>query len=164
MDEIDYLILGELLLDAQLSFLQIAKKLKISSFTVKSRYDKMVKEGIILRSIINIDLSKLGYQGKMFLLITNAPNQTKEVTINALKKMRNIINVSETVGPFDIIAIAPIIDFNSVKNMVSEVKKIPSVQRVTVTCINETMFPISETFGRILNKESLDLASAAKKT
>ena len=86
MDKIDYLILGELLLDAQLSFLQIAKKLKISSFTVKSRYDKMVKEGIIRRAIINIDLSKLGYQGKDFLFITNAAKSTQRKHNQSTKK------------------------------------------------------------------------------
>jgi len=163
MDELDYLILGELLLDAQNSFLQISKKLKISSFTVKSRYDKMVKEGVITRSCINIDLSKLGYQGKVFLLITNAPNHTKKATIDGLKKIRNIISVSEIMGPFDIIAIAPVTDFNSIKELVNEVKKIPSVQRVNITCINETTFPLSSTFGKILNQISRENAAATKK-
>lgn len=162
MDEIDYLILSELLLDAQTSFLQIARKLKISSFTVKSRYDKMVKDNIIFRSSICIDLSKLGYQGKVFLLITNVPNQPKKVTVDALKKMRNIISISEMLGPFDIIAIAPITDFNSIHDLVSEVKKIPSVQRVNITCINETVFPLSNAFGKILSEASRENAAAKK--
>ncbi len=162
MDEIDYLILGELLLDAQMSFLQIAKKLKISSFTVKSRFDKMVKEGIIRKAIINIDLSKLGYQGKAFLLITNEPNQSKETTISALKKMGNILVVSEILGPFDLIAIAPIIDFDSIKDLVNMVKKIPSVQRVNVTLVNETMFPLSDTFGKMISQASHESAEAIK--
>jgi Lrp/AsnC family transcriptional regulator for asnA, asnC and gidA len=163
MDEIDYLILGELLLDAQTSFLQIAKKLKISSFTVKSRYDKMVKEGTILKSTINIDMSKLGYQGKVFLLITNVPNQPKKVTIDLLKKIRNIISISEIIGPFDIIAIAPVTDLNSIKDLVSDVKRIPSVQRVDLTCINETTFPLSSTFGKMLSQVSRETAAEIKK-
>ncbi len=163
MDQTDYLILGELLLDAQTSFLQIAKKLKISSFTVKSRYDKMVKEGVIARSSIHIDLSKLGYQGKVFLLITNAPNQTKKTTVDALKKISNIISVSEIIGPFDLIALAPVTDFNSIKDLVNEVKKIPSVQRVNLTCVNETMFPLSPNFGKMLSQASRDAAAAKGK-
>ncbi|XHH08557.1 MAG: Lrp/AsnC family transcriptional regulator [Candidatus Bathyarchaeia archaeon] len=162
MDKLDYLILGELLLDAQTSFLQIAKKLKISSFTVKSRYDKMVQDGVIFRSTICINLSKLGYQGKVFLLITNAANQTKKVTVEALKKMRNIVSVSEIIGPFDIIAVAPITDYNSIKNLVSQVKEIPSVQRVSITCINETSFPLSQNFGKILSQASHELAETNK--
>jgi len=163
MDKLDYLILGELLQNAQLSFLKIAQKLGISSFTVKSRYDKMKKEGIIRKTIVTIDLSKLGYQGKVFLLITSTPNQAKSVTIEALKKIRNIIVVSEIIGPFDILAIAPIIDFNSIKTLVNEVKQIPSVQRVKISCVNDTMFPIDPTFGKMLSQQSQDKAEASKK-
>jgi Lrp/AsnC family transcriptional regulator for asnA, asnC and gidA len=162
MDKTDYLILSELLLDAQVSFLQIAQKLKISSYTVKSRYDKMVTAGVIHGSIINIDLSKLGYQGKVFLFITNSSNQPKKVTIEALKKIRNIMVVSEIVGPFDIIAIAPIIDYVSIKNLVSQVKNIPSVQHVNVAYINDTSFPINSSFGKILSRTSRESASVKK--
>ncbi len=163
MDEIDYLILGELLLDAQLSFLQIAKKLDISSFTVKSRYDKMVKEGIIRKAIINIDLSKLGYQGKIFLFITNVPNQPKENTINALKKMRNILVTSEIIGPYDLIAIAPTTDFKNLKELIGQVKSIPSVQHVKITCISDTSFPLNPSFGKIVSQSSREAAKAYKK-
>jgi Lrp/AsnC family transcriptional regulator for asnA, asnC and gidA len=162
MDEIDYLILNELLQDAQASFLQIAKKLKVSSFTIKSRYDKMVKEGIIHKAIIHIDLSKIGYQGKALLLITNMPNEPKESTIKALKIMRNILVVSEILGSFDIIAIAPIIDFNSIRDLISEIKKIPSVQRVNVTFANETMFPLSPSFGKMFSQASQEAALSKK--
>ena len=163
MDKIDYLILGELLLDAQTPFLQVAQKLKISSFTVKNRYDNMIKEGIIRGAIIHIDLSRLGYQGKIFLLINNLPGQPKENTIKVLKKMRNILVVSEIIGPYDIIAIAPIVDFESIRSLVSQVKKIPSVQRVNITCINDTSFPINSTFGKILGKTSRETATHLKK-
>jgi Lrp/AsnC family transcriptional regulator, regulator for asnA, asnC and gidA len=163
MDKIDYLILSELLLDAQMSFLQIAKKLNVSSFTVKSRYDKMVNEGIIRRTIVNIDLSKLGYQGKAFLLITNVPNQPKENTIKKLIKIKNILVVSETIGPYDIIAIAPTSDFASIRELINEVKQIPSVQRVNMSCVSDTTFPLNDSFGKIVNQKSRDIAASTKK-
>ncbi|XHH09428.1 MAG: Lrp/AsnC family transcriptional regulator [Candidatus Bathyarchaeia archaeon] len=163
MDELDYLILSEILLDAQESFLQIANKLDVSSFTVKSRYNKMVKEGIIRKSIISIDLARLGYQGKVFLLITNVPNQTKQTTISELGKIQNILLVSEIIGPFDIIAIAPVVDINGVKELVNQVKMIPSVQRVTITYINDTSFPINSTYGKTLSKSSRVTAANLKR-
>jgi Lrp/AsnC family transcriptional regulator, regulator for asnA, asnC and gidA len=163
MDELDYLILSELLLDAQISFLQLAKKLKISSFTIKSRYDKMLKEGMINKPIINIDLSKLGYQGKAFLLITNVPNQPKQNTIKAIKKIKNIIMVTEIIGPYDIFAISPIVDFQAIRELISEVKKIPSVQRVNISCINDTNFPINLSFGKTVSQLSRDIAATVKK-
>jgi DNA-binding Lrp family transcriptional regulator len=158
MDKIDYLILSELLKNSQTPFLKIAKKLGVSSFTVSNRYEKMKNEGIITSSTVNIDLSRLGYQGKVFLFITNAPNMAKSVTIDSLKKIRNIIVVSEIIGPFDIIAIAPIIDLSDVRALVNGIKSLPSVQRVQISCINDTMFPINSTFGNMLSEQSYSLA------
>lgn len=153
MDELDYFILDELLKDGQASFLKIAKKIGVSSFTVKSRYEKMKKEKIIIKTSVNIDLSKLGYQGKVFLLITNSHEVPKSVTTNALRKIRNIITVSEIIGSYDIIAIAPITDFNSIVTLVNEVRRLPSVQMVHITCVNNTMFPVSQTFNAVLSKQ-----------
>ena len=158
MDKLDYLILSELLKNSQTPFLKIAKKLGVSSFTVSSRYEKMKNEGIIASNVVGIDLSRLGYQGKVFLFITNAPNTTKSITIDGLKKTRNIIVVSEIIGPFDIIAVAPIVDLNDVMALVNEIKSLPGVQRVQISCINDTMFPINPTFGILLSEQSYSLA------
>jgi Lrp/AsnC family transcriptional regulator for asnA, asnC and gidA len=163
MDEVDFLILSELLKNAQMSFLKIAKKVGVSSFTVKSRFDKMKKEGIIARCVVTIDLSKLGYQGKVFLLISSVSSQAKSVTIDALKKMKNILVISEIIGPFDILAIAPITDFNSIRELVTEVKKLRSVQRVKISAINDTMFPVNPTFGKILSQQSHNMADSTRR-
>jgi DNA-binding Lrp family transcriptional regulator len=124
------------------------------------RYERMKKEGIIHNRIVSIDMSKLGYQGKAFLLITISPNQGKADAISALKKIRNIIVVTEIIGPFDILAIAPVIDLDSIRTLVNEVKRSPNVQRVEVACISDTNFPLNPSFGRVLSKKSYDLATA----
>lgn len=161
LDKLDYLILNELAKDAQMSFLTIAKQLGTSTYTVVKRYEKMKKEGIIGKFIISIDLSKLGYQGKVFLMITNVPTQDKSVTIEALKKMKNILIVTEVIGAFDILAIAPITDLNSIRTLVKDIKKVPSVQRIEVACINDTDFPINSSFGKMLRQNFTDLAIAS---
>jgi DNA-binding Lrp family transcriptional regulator len=158
MDKLDYLILAELLKDARTPFLTIAKKLGVSPYTVKQRYEEMKKKGIVRRCVVSIDLSRLGYQGKLFLLITNKPKESKSMTISALEKMRNVISTSEMIGPFDIIAVAPITDFDSVKKLVNQIRELPSVQRVEVACINDTAFPINASFGKMLSEKSQALA------
>ena len=45
MDKLDFLILSELLKDAQTPFSTVAKKLGTSPYTVAKRYEKMVKDG-----------------------------------------------------------------------------------------------------------------------
>ncbi|RPJ66173.1 MAG: Lrp/AsnC family transcriptional regulator [Alphaproteobacteria bacterium] len=163
MDRIDFLILGELVKDARMPFLEIAKKLGVSPFTVKSRYEKMVEEGIIFRSVIDIDLSKLGYQAKAFLFITTS-SDGKSVAIEGLRKIQNIIVVSEIIGPFDLIAIAPITDLNSVKTLVQEVKKLPSIKRVKLSCVSSTMFPLNQSFGKLVSENANQLANVQPTT
>ena len=159
MDRLDYLILAELLKDARTPFLTIAKKLNVSPYTVKQRYGKMKETGIIYRCVVSLDMSKLGYQGKAFLLITNKPNKSKAETMDALQKMRNIISMCELIGPFDIIAVAPIMDFDSIKKIVNNVRELPTVQRVEVACVNDTAFPLNQSFGIILSQKSSALAT-----
>jgi Lrp/AsnC family transcriptional regulator for asnA, asnC and gidA len=159
MDKLDFLILSELLKDATLSFVEIAKKVGTSPYTVRRRYEKMKKEGIIFRCIVSIDLTKLGYQGKAFLLITVSPNGNKSETISYLKKMRNVIVVTELIGPYDILAIVPITDLSSIQTLVKEARKAPYLQRVEIACIDDIHFPVSPNFGTILSQKSYTLAT-----
>ena len=159
MDKLDYLILEELMRDAQTPFSRIAKKAGCSPFTVGKRYEKMKNEGVIAKCVVSIDLSKLGYQGKVLLMITNSPNAGKSVTIAALEKIRNIIVVTEILGAFDILAIAPVMDLNSVRKLVNKVKKLDSVQRVEVTFINDTALPVNSNFSKLFRKKSHELAT-----
>ena len=147
MHETDLCILRELMKDGQTPLLRIAKKLGVSPETVRTRYKKMKKERIIAHGSVTVDLSKLGYQGKVFLMITNAPNHDKSKTIEAMKKIRNIFIIGEVIGDFEIIAIAPIKDMISLKDLVNEIKKIPGVNQVEITLINDTIFPVNTRYG-----------------
>ncbi len=162
MDKVDYLILSELLKDARMSFSTIAKKLGISQYIVAKRFEKMEKEGTIGLSMVSIDLSKLGYQGKALLMISNTPDKSKLATIESLTRIKNIISISEIIGAFDILAIAPISDLNSLKALVKEVKKIIGVQKVEVTYINDTSFPVGSGFGEALSKKCVYLSNHEK--
>ncbi len=154
MDRLDYLILGELFNDATLSFVEIAKRIDTSAYTVRRRYEQMKKEGKIFRSIVSINLAKLGYQGKAFLFITVGPNANKSETISYLKTIKNVIVVSELIGPYEILAIAPIIDLKSIQTLIKEVRKAPCIQQVRAAFINDTYFPINPNFNALLSKKS----------
>jgi DNA-binding Lrp family transcriptional regulator len=158
LDKLDYLILSEFEKDASSSFVDIAKCIGSTPYTVRRRYEKMKKEGIIFRSIVTIDLEKLGYQGKVFLLINVAPNCNKAETIAYLKTIENVLVVTEVIGPCDLLAIAPITDLKSIQTLIGEAKKAPNIQRVEFTCINNVEFPVSRNFGEVLNLKGQSLA------
>ena len=147
LDETDIYIIRELVKDGQTPLLSIAKKLGISPETVRTRYRKLKKERTITHGSVTIDLSKLGYQGKVFLMITNAPNHDKSKTIEAMKKIITIFIIAEVIGDFEIIAIAPVKDMLNLKELVNKIKKIPGVNQVEITLINDTAFPVSTRFG-----------------
>jgi Lrp/AsnC family leucine-responsive transcriptional regulator len=159
MDNIDYQILSILLLDPTLSFVKIADKIEISPYTVRRRYEKMKREGIIFDHIVSIDLSKIGYQGKAFLLITTSPSGNKSDIISLLKKIRNIIVVAETIGPYDILAIAPITDLESIQMLLKDARKIPDVQNIQIACSADVSFPIGQNFGKVLSEKAMELAT-----
>ncbi len=149
MDKIDLFILRELIKDARIPFLRIAKKLGVSPETVRTRYGKMKEDGTIKHCSVSINLSRIGYQGKVFLMITNSPKHDKSKTIAALKEMRNVFIASEVIGDFEIIGIAAVKDMNSLRTLVNKIKKLPSVNQVEFTLINDTAFPVNEHFGEL---------------
>ena len=139
--------------------MKIAEELGVTPYTVRKRYEKMRKKGEIWTSIVSIDLSKLGYQGKAFLMVSISAKQDKSLTITGLKKIRNILVVTEIIGDFDILAIAPVTDLNSLRTIVNAIKLVPNVQKVEVVCINDTAFPINQSFGELLSRRSYELAT-----
>ena len=159
LDKLDYLVLSELLKDGTLSFVEIAKNIGSTPYTVRRRYEKMKKDGLIFRCTASIDLSKLGYQGKAFLLITVAPNSNKSETIEHIKSICNVMVVTEIMGPYDILAIAPITDLSSIQKLVTEARNAPNLQRVEIACINDVSFPIGSNFGVVLSQKCLILAA-----
>ncbi len=156
-DNLDRLILSELFKDAQLSFAKIAKKLGTSPHTIRKRYEKMKKEGIIESCIVGIDLSKLGYQGKAFLFVMLSPEREKLITVSEIIEIRNVLTVVELVGPFDILVIASVKDLNGLREIIAEVKNLPDVQRVEIAVINDNAFPINSSYGEILSQNILNV-------
>jgi Lrp/AsnC family transcriptional regulator, leucine-responsive regulatory protein len=162
-NKIDYLILSELEKDAALSFVDIAKKIGTTPCTVKRRYEKMKKEGIIFGCIVSINLGRLGYKAKTFLLITLTPNSNKSETISYLRNIKNVLIVTQIIGPYDLMAIAPITDLESLQTLLEEAKKAPNIQKVEFSCINNLDFPISPSYGTVLSQKSQTLANAKTK-
>ena len=119
----DYLILSELEIDVSLSFVDIAKNIGATPCTVKRRYENMKKEGIIFGCSASIHSDALGYQGKTFLLITLTPNSSKSEAIAYLRTIQNVLVVTQTIGPYDLIAMAPITDLKSVHVLLEEARK-----------------------------------------
>jgi DNA-binding Lrp family transcriptional regulator len=161
MDKIDVEVLEKVTRNPQKSFSRIAEELGISPITVQRRFKKMKEEGILLQSSIAIDLSKIGYQGKAYLMITTAPSQDKTTVTDALMSVKDVFIVTEITGDFDILAIAAIKSFKHVIDLVNTIKKLPNVDQVEVAFTTDTAFPVDMDFNTILgNRKDFDNQSA----
>jgi len=149
MDEVDLNIIKELKKDANMPFLKIAKRLGVSPKTIQARYKKMKENGIIWHSTISLDISKLGYQGKSYLMITNAPNHDPHLTINALNQMRDVFIVAETIGDFDVLAITFVRNLKSFAKLVQDIKSLPSVSQIEFVIVTDTSFPVDESYDKL---------------
>jgi Lrp/AsnC family transcriptional regulator for asnA, asnC and gidA len=158
MDKLDYLILAEIHKQGGISFTDIAKEVNSTPSTVRRRYKKMKKEGDISGCSTSFDLGRLGYQGKVFLLISLAPNTDKDETIRYLNKIENVFAVIKIIGPCDLVAISPIIDLTSIQKLIAETKKAPSIQKVEFFCINDVSFPIGSNFSTTLSQRCHTIA------
>ena len=141
----------ELAEDAQESFLSIAKKIGVSPKTVQTRYERMRREGVILHSGIIVSLSKLGYQGKAYLMIKLVEGKTREEAVAALKQIQNVFLITEIMGgDCDLLALAAVRDYKSIVKLIFGIKKLPSVAQVDVNFTNDTSFPVDKTFNSLL--------------
>ena len=153
MDKLDLQIARELAKDAQISFSRIAKIIGLTPKTVLERYKRMKKDGVLGDSMVSIDLLKLGYEGRVFMSITNVANRERKETISALKRMKNIFLITEIMGDFDIIAIGGVKDFKGLISLVNAVRALPSVDQVEFTLTDDAPFPVSQGFERILGEK-----------
>ncbi len=140
MDRIDNQILAALIENPRIAFLEIAKKIGIAPSTVKARYDKM-KNKVFSNPFVILDLSKLGFRGKAFLLVSNSNQGDPKLTLDKLHQIPNVFLIAETIGKFDFIAYVAFRDITEIKKIVNEVRKLPSVKKVNVTLTEQTDFP-----------------------
>ncbi len=150
MDKMDLEILRLLMKNPQEHFSTIAKKTGVTQKTVQTKVQKMKEKGIILRSTIVIDLSKIGYEGEATIRITNAPGYDKADTIGALKGISNIFIITEIIGDFDIMAIAAVKDYPNAINLINTIRQLPSVEKAEADFVTDTQFPATTEFNKQL--------------
>ncbi|MEX0798432.1 MAG: Lrp/AsnC ligand binding domain-containing protein [Bacteriovoracaceae bacterium] len=100
IDNVDRQILGFLLNDARLPYLEIARKLIVSGGTVHQRIDKMKKMGIIEGSKIQLNLKSLGYDVTVFLGIHLGSAKELNSVVRKLEKMPEVVEAHYTTGNY----------------------------------------------------------------
>lgn len=93
-DKIDTKIIGLLLENARINFVEIGKEIGISKNTAWNRFSQMTKTGIITGATVQINYKKLGYDAVGTLLLDVEPSHVKKVSKYIKAKVPGVF------GPF----------------------------------------------------------------
>lgn len=128
IDEVDVKILKALLKDARTSFGDIAKDCGMSANSIRRRFERLKKVGVIKGAITQINPKSLGYNCIAFLGIRVDPAKEKSV-YNFLEKTPNLILNSQLIGRYDITSIAALKSIDDLGHTVKVVNGNPQVRK-----------------------------------
>jgi Lrp/AsnC family transcriptional regulator, regulator for asnA, asnC and gidA len=101
LDDLDFAILSHLQKDGRTSFTVIASALKVSIGTVRTRFNRMLEEGII--SIIGrVDPSKVGFRSYAHIAVFVRPATLKEQVAKKIANMPEVSFLAGTSGDYDL--------------------------------------------------------------
>jgi len=129
IDEIDIRILKTLLRDPRTSFAEISKDCKMSTSTIRMRFKRLKKDGIITGAITQVNPKSLGYNCIALLSIQAAANEEKSV-YNFVEKIPEILQSFQPIGSYNILSFAALKSIDELAHTVEQINSHPHVRDV----------------------------------
>lgn len=148
IDNLDVQILSVLMHDATIPYTEIAKKLIVSGGTIHVRMKKMEEMGIIKGSNLLIDPQKVGYDVCAFLGIFLERGSIYKDAVEALKKVKEIVELHYCTGEYSMFAKIICRDTNHLREVLND--KIQAVEGIQRT---ETFISLEESIKRQIELE-----------
>jgi Lrp/AsnC family transcriptional regulator, regulator for asnA, asnC and gidA len=145
IDNTDLRILELLMDDAKKPFTEVAKKVNVSQGTVHVRMNKMEEAGIVEKTTLRIDYSKLGYDITAFIGIYLEKSALYDQVLAKLKEIPEIINIHYTTGNYSMFVKIHCRDTNHLKEVLHD--KMQQVEGIDRT---ETTISLEESLDRNL--------------
>jgi len=137
VDEIDQKIADKLAENGRISMDVLAKEIGVSPDSVKRRYEKLKKKGV-LKVTIQINLSRIGYQAMcIFSAITS--NENPNLIVEKVSRIPNIISIMKTSGDCDLQIYAMVQDIGQLLYIQEQIGKISGIRKIEqeISRINE---------------------------
>jgi len=129
IDEIDVQILRNLLKNVHTNFSEIAKGCGMTSNSIRARFNRLKRIGVVKGSTIQINPKKLGYDCISLLQIKTKLNAEKDV-YEYLQKIPSIILSSRRLGTHNIHGFAALKNNDELSFTIDQIKSHPSVLEV----------------------------------
>ncbi len=121
-DKLDEKIIQSYASNVRTPFTKIAKKLKVTSETVRKRIIRLEKKKIIVGYKINPNLQKMGYQGYRVDFLLNSIKRNKEL-FEYLKQHKYFYQINKSIGGADFETEIVVKDLNNLLEILEEVVK-----------------------------------------
>ncbi|MCP8307987.1 MAG: Lrp/AsnC family transcriptional regulator [archaeon] len=119
IDEMDMKILAELVKNANLSVPKLSKKINVNPSVVYSRIKRLVKRNIIKNFTIIVNEELLGYVVTAVIGM-DIDAKLRDSVLNELLTLREVKDVSEVTGRFDLIVSIRARSLDELHNLVSD--------------------------------------------
>ena len=134
--ETDDRIVGLLSQNADLSYREMARRLRLNESTVRKRVIALRKRGIIRRFLVDVDADKLGYKTRAMLGIDVDPSNIMDVgkTLSAIHDVRMLFNTS---GGHDFHAVVWSRDREAFAQLLNRISSTEGIIKITPSFIVE---------------------------
>ena len=138
LDDLDRKILHWYLIDARLSFRELAHKLGVSTTTVQSRTTKMEKAGVIKGYTALFDHDKIGFELTAITEVTVAKGKLIELE-KEVAKMPQVLAVYDVTGLTDAMVIAKFKSRDDLSKFTKALLAMPFVERTNTHMVLTTV-------------------------
>ena len=145
IDNTDLKILEILMQDAKKPYTEVAKKVFVSQGTVHVRMTKLEQAGVVEKTTLKINYSRLGFDITAFIGIYLEKSALYEQVLEKLKGIPEITNIHYTTGNYSMFVKIHCKDTNHLKEVLHE--KMQQVEGIERT---ETMISLEESLDRSL--------------
>ena len=145
LDKLDLQIIQHMV-DGDVSYADLGKKLFVSGGTVHVRIKKLQEAGIVKGYKLNVDFKKMGYDVIVFIGIYLEKSSLYDSVAKELQKIKEIVRVNYTTGNYSMFAEIVCRDIEQLRFVLhDELQKIKGIERT------ETFISLEESLNRTVN-------------
>ncbi|AKD55522.1 Lrp/AsnC family transcriptional regulator [Spirosoma radiotolerans] len=132
LDDLDFAILSCLQKDGRMSFTEIAERLTVSVGTARTRFNRLLEEGII--SIVGrVDPDKVGFRAYAHIAVYVRPATLKEQVAQEISAKPEVSFLASTSGDYDLEVDVMCPSNNHLVDFVNQISTIDGVYQTKTT-------------------------------
>jgi Lrp/AsnC family transcriptional regulator for asnA, asnC and gidA len=102
IDDLDKKILGMIMNNARIPFLEVARVCNVSGAAIHQRVNKLISQGVIKGSEFLIDHDKVGYETSAYMGIFLKDPNSFQYVVEELQKIPEVVECYYTTGKYDL--------------------------------------------------------------